>query len=146
MSLGLNFNHPCQGTWIYTQDISYVQRCWFKLSSAVLQATELEFEVPVHLYLHNHKSNFLLSVWKKIAFSTPDCKLASLRYCPDINCRACRRPVPMKTGNITNLFYHLKQCHPLEHTKCKRLQKQTLASWPWIRAAKHPEQHSRNKL
>ena len=32
-------------------------------------------------------------------------------------CKLCRKHVPTKTGNTTNLFYHLKQCHPLEHAQ-----------------------------
>ncbi len=41
------------------------------------------------------------------------------------NLTLCRRFVPSKTGNTTNLFHHLKQCHPSEHEDAKKLQSQT---------------------
>ena len=35
-------------------------------------------------------------------------------------CKICRRNVATKTGNTSNLFQHLRQCHPLEHAQlCK---------------------------
>ena len=32
-------------------------------------------------------------------------------------CKLCRKHVPSKTGNTTNLYYHVKQCHPIEHAQ-----------------------------
>ncbi|XP_057183139.1 E3 SUMO-protein ligase ZBED1-like [Triplophysa rosa] len=36
-------------------------------------------------------------------------------------CKICRRSVPTKTGNTTNLFHHLKKYHPSDHTESMKL-------------------------
>lgn len=41
-----------------------------------------------------------------------------------VHCKLCRRYVPAKSGNTTNLFHHLKQYHPLEHAETKKLPSQ----------------------
>lgn len=61
------------------------------------------------------------AVWKYFGFLKSDKKQSSVR------CKLCRRPVPTKSGNTTNMFHHLKQYHPLEHTECKKIQSQTSA-------------------
>ncbi|XP_049326739.1 E3 SUMO-protein ligase ZBED1-like [Astyanax mexicanus] len=61
-------------------------------------------------------------VWRYFGYLKSDKRQSS------VHCRLCRKHVPTKTGNTTNLFYHLKQCHTLEHTECKHLQSQIKAS------------------
>lgn len=43
-------------------------------------------------------------------------------------CKLCWKDVTTKTGNTTNLFYHLKQGRSLEHAHYKTVQSQTQAS------------------
>lgn len=47
-------------------------------------------------------------VWRYFVFLQSDTKQSA------VHCKLCRRFVPSKTGNTTNLFHHLKQCHPSE--------------------------------
>lgn len=61
-------------------------------------------------------------VWRYFGYLKSDQKQNS------VHCKLCRKHVHTKTGNTTNLFYHLKQCHPLEHTQCKTQQSQSKAS------------------
>lgn len=60
-------------------------------------------------------------VWRYFGYLQSDKKQSS------VHCKLCRRHVPAKSGNTTNLFHHLKQYHPLEHAESKKLQPQTSA-------------------
>ena len=40
----------------------------------------------------------------------------------NVVCKLCKTVVPTKTGNTTNLFYHLSRAHPLEHSRIKQPQ------------------------
>ncbi len=35
----------------------------------------------------------------------------------NVVCKLCKTVVPAKTGNTTNLMYHLSRAHPLEHSR-----------------------------
>nr|XP_024661555.1 zinc finger BED domain-containing protein 1-like [Maylandia zebra] len=50
-------------------------------------------------------------VWRYFGYLKSDKKQSST------HCKLCRQHVPTKTGNTTNLFHHLKQCHPQEHAQ-----------------------------
>lgn len=39
-----------------------------------------------------------------------------------VHCKLYRVHVPTKTGNTSNLLYHLKQCHAAEYVLCKSVQ------------------------
>ncbi|XP_058616584.1 uncharacterized protein LOC131530377 isoform X2 [Onychostoma macrolepis] len=36
-------------------------------------------------------------------------------------CKMCRRVVPTSSGNTSNLFHHLKQFHPIEHSESQKM-------------------------
>ncbi len=35
----------------------------------------------------------------------------------NVVCKLCKTVVPAKTGNTTNLMYHISRAHPLEHSR-----------------------------
>ncbi len=61
-------------------------------------------------------------VWRYFGFLRSDKKQSN------VHCKLCRVHVSTKTGNTTNLFHHLKQCHAAEHAQCKSLQAPSEAS------------------
>ncbi len=70
-------------------------------------------------YIVDKKGHSTSVVWRYFGFLQSDTKQSA------VHCKLCRRFVPSKTGNTTNLFHHLKQCHPSEHEDAKKLQSQT---------------------
>lgn len=54
-------------------------------------------------------------VWKWFGYRTSD-KL-QVSAC----CKMCRRVVPTSSGNTSNLFHHLKQFHPIEHSESQKM-------------------------
>ena len=50
-------------------------------------------------------------IWKWFGFLSNDKEQS------DVRCKLCRKQVATKTGNTTNLFYHLKQNHAMEHAE-----------------------------
>ena len=53
-------------------------------------------------------------VWQFFGFNKSD------RSQNNVVCKLCKTVVPTKTGNTTNLFYHLSRSHPLEHSRIKK--------------------------
>ena len=58
-------------------------------------------------------------IWKWFGFLSNDKEQS------DVWCKLCRKQVATKTGNTTNLFYHLKQNHAMEHAESLSLRKGT---------------------
>lgn len=62
------------------------------------------------------------AIWKWLQFQKLDIEQN------DVYCRICRRHVQMKTGNTTNLFYHLRSSHPIEYTGSQSLRAKTAST------------------
>ncbi|XP_073719120.1 E3 SUMO-protein ligase ZBED1-like [Misgurnus anguillicaudatus] len=54
-------------------------------------------------------------VWKWFGYRR--CDKLQVSVC----CKMCRRVVPTSSGNTSNLFYHLKHFHPLEHSESQKM-------------------------
>lgn len=46
----------------------------------------------------------------------------------NVVCKLCKTVIPTKTGNTTNLFYHLSHAHPLEHSRIRQQRPTTSAA------------------
>ncbi|XP_051992400.1 zinc finger BED domain-containing protein 4-like [Xyrauchen texanus] len=63
-------------------------------------------------------------VWKWFGYRTSD----KLRV--SACCKMCRRVVPTSSGNTSNLFHHLKQFHPIEHSESQKMRHHKSLSQP----------------
>ncbi len=59
----------------------------------------------------NKRGKVSSPVWQFFGYYKSD------RIQTNVVCKLCKTVVPAKTGNTTNLMYHLSRAHPLEHSR-----------------------------
>ncbi|GAA6086491.1 zinc finger BED domain-containing protein 1-like, partial [Tachysurus ichikawai] len=62
----------------------------------------------------NERGKVSSPVWQFFGYYKSD------RSQTNVVCKLCKAAIPTKTGNTTNLFYHLSRAHPLEHSRIQR--------------------------
>ena len=62
------------------------------------------------------KTGATSTIWNWFGFKPSDVQQKT------IICRVCGGTVLAKTGNTTNLFYHLKSKHAIEYEECQQMQ------------------------
>ncbi len=77
--------------------------CWIPFHKQKMSAAASEEIV-------NNRGKVSSPVWQFLGYYKSD------RSQTNVVCKLCKTVVPAKTGNTTNLMYHLSRAHSLEHS------------------------------
>ncbi len=78
--------------------------CWIPFHKQKMSAAASEEIV-------NKRGKISSPLWQFFGYYKSD------RSQTNVVCKLCKTIVPAKTGNTTNLMYHLSRAHPLEHSR-----------------------------